>query len=305
MGKSELHSRSEKHMRSAVVLCALWLCAFLSLNPTRALADLGDNLETQYQDLQKVTAANVERITNRQIALDDMSRRVSRSSPDYQALQNSIIELKLKTNEMFEKKSDIATQLKNIGRDPDYPNSKPGPSAKAGMLPGHPMTTDAAPAYKPLQKEDGGEVASADVSKLAHDLIPPKPVVVATKPTVVFNPQIAPAPTVDNSKSIASVIVPKPDPVVEAEIDDKVKRQKPDVDVLMKLASGLPEPPPAEVAAAPIPAPVESPQPQAVQTPGVDWTSIIIGTALVGGAIAAGVAASSIGGGGGGYSPCH
>lgn len=304
MGKSELHSRCEKNMRSAGVLCALWLCAFLSLNPTRALADLGDDLETQYQALQKLTAANVERITNRQIELDDMSRRVSRSSPDYQALQNSIIELKLKTNELFEKKSDIATQLKNIGRDPDHPNSKPVSAANTGTPDSHSNTTDAASDYKPLQKVDGGEMASADVSKLAHDLIPPKPVVVATKPNIVFNPQIVPAPTVDNSKSIASVVAPKPDPTVEAAIDEKIKRQKPDVDVLMKLASGLPEPPPEEVAAAPIPAPVESPQPQAVQTPGTDWTSIIIGTALVGGAIAAGVAASSSGGGGG-YSPCH
>ena len=316
MGESDPHSQSRECVSRCVLEAwALGLCVLLFLNPARALADLGDDLETQYQDLQTVTRANTEQITIRQDVLDKMSSHVSPASPDYRSLQNSIVDLKLKTNELFEKKSDLATQLKKIGRDPDRPNSKLGSSARTGTHTDHPTTSVAASDYTPLQKEDGGEVASADVTKLASDLIP-NPAVVPIKPAVVFNPQTTPAPAADNTKSIASAVAPKPDPAVEAAIDEKVRLQKPDVDVLMKLASGLPEPPPVDVvAAAPVPAPVESPVPQAVQTPGRDWTSIVIGTVLVGGAIAGAVAAGSSGGGGGhgggygasshGYTPCH
>jgi hypothetical protein len=312
VGENKSHSRSKQRIArgAAVVVCALGLGAFLFLNPGRARADIGDDLQTQYQDLQKVTNANAKQITSLQVSLDNMSRRVSHASPNYQTLEKNIIDLKLKNNELFEKQSDLASQLKKFGRDPDRPSSK---RASAGKTPTtRPATVDAATDDQPLQKVDGGEVASADVTKLPSNLIPDKPPVVLAKPAVVFKPQNTLSP--DNTKSIASVA--QPDPAVEAAVDEKVRQQKPKVDVLVKLASGEPEPPPEALAADPV-MPVEPPPPQAVQTPGTDWTAIAIGTVLVGGAIAAGVAASSGGGGSGGhssgavrgvgghYSPCH
>jgi hypothetical protein len=287
-------------MKRVLVACALGLCGFLFLNPGRALADAADGLATQYQDLQRVTSANSKQITSLQDSLDKMSGHVSHTSQDYQALQNKIIELKLKTNDLFEKKSDIATQLKKLGSNPDRPNSK---QASAGKTPTRQAATAAAVSEdQPLQKEDGGEVASADVTKLPANLIPAKQEVALAKPVVLLKPQnAAGAPASDNTKSIASVVASQPDPIVEAAIDEKVKQQKPEVDGLIKLATGEPEPPPEAMAAAPI-MPVESPEPQAVQTPGTNWTAIAIGTVLVGGAIAAGVAASSGGGSSGGHS---
>ena len=296
MGENDPHSRSSlRKIRSVLGACALGMCGILCLNPGRARADIGDDLGAQYQNLERETSSNSKQITTLQDSLDKMSSRVSRTSPDYTTLQNKIIDLKLKTNDLFEKKSDVATQLKKLGRNPDRPNSKQASAGKS------PAATDTTSEDKPLQKEDGAEVASADVTKLPANLIPAKQEVVPTKPSVVLTPQnTAGAPASDNTRSIASVVAPQPDPVVEAAIDEKVKQQKPEVEALAKLAAGDPEPPPEAMAAAPI-MPVESPEPLAVQTPGTNWTAIAIGTVLVGGAIAAGVAASSGGGSSGGH----
>ena len=89
MGESDPHSQSRECVsRCVLVAWALGLCTLLFLNPGRALADLGDDLEAQYQDLQKVTGANTEQITIRQDVLDKMSNHVSRASPAYRSLQN-------------------------------------------------------------------------------------------------------------------------------------------------------------------------------------------------------------------------
>ncbi len=295
MGESGPHSRSKNRLlKSGVLTCVFGMCAFLSLNCGFAHADTGDDLVRQYQDLQKETTGDAKQISSLQDSLDKMSSRTSTASPDYQTLQNKIIELKQKDNGLYEKKSDIATQLKKFGRNPDQPNSNPGSTGKPTTS--QPTKGDRVSTGKPLQKEDGGEVASADVTKLSPNLIRAKPPVALNKPPVFNAQNAAGTPTGHSTKSIASVFAP-PNPAIDAEIDAKVRQQKPEVELLIKLASGEPEPPPDVVASAPVPMPVESPAPQAVSTPAVGWTAVAIGTVLAG--TVAAVALGSAGSGGG------
>ena len=88
-----------------------------------------------------------------------------------------------------------------------------------------------------------------------------------------------------------------PDPAMEQAIDEKVKKQRPEVDVLMNGSPAEPSAaPPVPVLASMPGNPAAGPVPSAQPSQGIDWTSVVIGTLIVGGAVAAGVAASSGGG---------
>ncbi len=133
-------------------------------------------------------------------------------------------------------------------------------------------------------------MTTADVNSFPPEIIPLKQV-------LAINPQNVPeAPIASNNSKVISPPIPpvQIDPAVEQAIDEKVRKQKPEVDALFAPSPAESEPS-VDLAAAPPAAPAEQSQ---VKPPETDWGSIVLGTIIVGGAIAGGVAASSAGGGG-------
>jgi hypothetical protein len=257
--------------------------------PACAHADSADELQARYDAVQHEMNANATQITSLQNKLDATPNKGSRSDSaraDLQSTKNTILDLKQKNDDLFADGDAVATQLKKMGRDPD----RPQPSRDSASKPADPKadaSTNAA--SKPLQKQDIGDVASADVNSLPPEIIPLKPV-----PTI--NTQnVPPAPVAsNNSESISPPIPPVHlDPAVEEAIDEKVRKQKPEVDALFAPPPVEPEPPPI-VAVAPPVTPVEPP-PQA--EPATDWGPALVGGLLLGGVLG-GIAASSDGGGG-------
>ncbi|HYL58505.1 MAG TPA: hypothetical protein VEU51_06510 [Candidatus Acidoferrales bacterium] len=224
--------------------------------------------------------------------LQAIPRKAAQPAPnggasDPQAIQNSILDLKQKNNDLYARGDALATQLKQMGRDADHPQPSHGP-AGAGSTPPEPPVDAAVPADKPLQKQDIGDVATADVNAFPPEIIPLKPVTVHTQ-----TPPPGPVASIDKAAISPPVPPVQIDPAAEQAIDEQVRRQKPVVDALF-APPVAPEPPPV-VAVAPV-APAEPP-PQ-VEPPTTDWGTVLLGTLIVGGAIAGGVAASSSSDGG-------
>lgn len=275
-------------------LLTLALCAWLFLTPSCVRADSADDLQAQYDGVQREMNTNATQITSLQNQLETMPRKPARSGPngghsDSQAIKNTILDLKQKNNDLYAQGDAVATLLKKMGRDPEHPqpsHSAAGTDRKPADLP---VDASGGSASPPLQKQDIGDVASADVNNFPPEIIPLK-----LAPTV-HTQSVPPAPIAsNNSAAIAPPIPPVLiDPAVEQAIDEQVRRQKPVVDALFAPPPAVPEPPPIVMAA-----PVAAAEPPQVEPPETDWGSIVLGTIIVGGAIAAGVAASSSSGDG-------
>lgn len=281
---------------STQCLLVLGLCAWLFSTPSCARADSADDLQAQYDAVQREMNANAGQITSLQNKLDTMPNKGAGPDShgghsDFQSIKNTILDLKQKNNDLFAKGDEAATQLRKMGRDPDRPQPSHGSAGTDSKPTDLPVDASSSAASKPLQKQDIGEVATADVNSVPPEIIPLKLVL------PVNTQNVPPVPIASNSKTISPPIPPvQIDPAFEQAIDEKVRKQKPEVDALFAPPPAEPESSVDLVAAPPV-APAEPPQ---VEPPTTDWGSIVLGTILVGGAIAGGVAASS--GGGGGYS---
>ena len=264
----------------------LGLCAWLFSTPSWVRADSADDLQAQYDGVQREMNANASQITSLQNRLDAAPNKWAGSD----SIKNTILDLKHKNNDLFAKGDEAATELRKMGRDPDLPQPSHGSAGTDRKPTDLPVGASTSVATKPLEKQDIGDVANADVNSFPAEIIPLKPV-------LAVNPQNVPAAPIasNNSKVISPPIPPvQIDPAVEQAIDEKVRKQKPEVDALFAPPPAEPEPS-VDLAAAPAVAPAEPPQ---VEPPGTNWGSIVLGTIVVGGAIAGGVAASSAGGGG-------
>ena len=270
------------------LLLVLGLCAWLFASPSCAAADPADDLQGQYDATQREMNANAAQIMSLENKLQVIPRKAAQAGPnggasDSQSIQNAILDLKQKNNDLYAQEDAIGIQLRKMGRDPDHPRSSRN-SASASIKPAEPPVAAVVPDNPPLEKRDIGDLASADVNAFPPEIIPLKPITVPTQ-----NPP--PAPVANIAPPVPPVQI---DPAVEQAIDEQVRRQKPVVDALFAPPPPAPEPP-SIAAAAPV-APAEPP-PQA-EPPTTDWGSVLLGTLIVGGAVAGGIAASSSSGGG-------
>jgi hypothetical protein len=280
---------------STQCLLILGLYAWLFSTPSCVRADSADDLQAQYDGVQREMNANASQITSLQNRLDAAPNKWAGSDShvghsDIQSIKNTILDLKQKNNDLFSKGDEAATQLRKIGRDPDRPRPSHGSAGTDRKPTDLPVDASTSAASKPLEKQDIGDVTTADVNSFPPEIIPLKPV-------LAINPQNVPeAPIASNNSKVISPPIPpvQIDPAVEQAIDEKVRKQKPEVDALFAPSPAEPEPS-VDLAAAPPAAPAEQSQ---VKPPETDWGSIVLGTIIVGGAIAGGVAASSAGGDG-------
>ena len=286
---------------STALLSMLGLWACLLADPKAVRAASPGELQKTYDSAQQEIKANADRIAALQNKLDKMPRKSAQAGgggagsnhDDFTSTQKEIVDLKNRNNDLFDKQKAAGDRLRSIGRDPD----QPPPTDFAGL----PHINSS-----PWAKRDNGDIETALINFPPDEHISPPNL----GPGRVLHHQ---GPTGHNVATIpkhvtettASVSPMMPDPAIEQAIDEKVRKQRPEVDVLMNGSPAEPEAsPPVPVLASVLGSPAAEPVPSAQPSHGVDWTSIVIGTIIVGGAVAAGVAAGSNGGGnssGGGY----
>src|SRR5260370_42292748 len=107
------------------------LCAWWFSTPSCVGGDSADDLQAQYDGVQREMNANASQITSLQNRLDAAPNKWAGSDShvghsDIQSIKNTILDLKQKNNDLFAKGDEAATQLRKIGRDPDRPRPSHG-----------------------------------------------------------------------------------------------------------------------------------------------------------------------------------
>lgn len=278
---------------STALLSMVGLLACLLADPKATRAASPYELQKTYDSAQQEIKANADRIAALQDKLDKMPRKSAQAGgddagsnhDDFTSTQKEIGDLKNRNNDLFDKQKAADDGLRSIGRDPDHPS----PANFAGL-----PHIDASP----WAKRDNGDVETALINFPPDEHISPSNL--APGPVLHHQDHTSHnVATIPKSVTETTVSIPPmmPDPAIEQAIDEKVKKQRPEVDVLMNGSPAEPSAAPPVPVLASVPGnPAAEPVPSAQPSQGIDWTSVVIGTLIVGGAVAAGVAASSGGG---------